>query len=322
MTAHIVVPGLFGPFPQREDTSGIARFAHIEKVLSRAEKHGAPFGFSETLFSLFSVPFAASGSNIPTAPYTLSADSGEVEEGYVMHADPVYLRPDQDRLLLFEASELAITDEDAQHFVTAFNAHFKSDGLTLQAPHPQRWYLHWAKAPDASTKPLSDVVRRNIDLFLPQGEDAAYLRQVMNETQMLFHALGINHQRASENKPPISGVWLSGGGMLPGLGKHDFSSIDADDVLCKGLQLNSTQVGSAESLWVVKDVWQKVLQADLTGWQQALEKFDQHLSDYIHNNETFYLYACDGASYCWQPAMSRKFWRRAKPMSEYVQQEA
>ena len=40
-------------------------------------------------------------------------DAGEVPPGWVMHADPVHLRPDQDRLLLFDAPSMAITRREA-----------------------------------------------------------------------------------------------------------------------------------------------------------------------------------------------------------------
>lgn len=322
MAIHYVVPGLFGPFPQRESVSGAGRFPAVEMLLARADVDGAPFGLSATLFELFSAFPPTSRANLPTAPYGYLADSKQIPEGYLMHADPVFLRPDQDRLLLFDTERVGLTLEDAVHYANAFNAHFKSDGLTLLTPAANRWYLHWARAPEATTKPLSDVIGRNIDLFLPEGEEGPYLRQVMNETQMLFHALGVSHQRESEGKVPVSGLWFSGGGLLNERGRHGFAELDADnDPVCEGLWQYSEQVEGHDRLCVNKSLLRAVVDADISEWCSALSLFDQTLENSVNSNETIYLYACDGSVYRWNPKMVHKFWRRRKPMLKYLQQE-
>ena len=50
------------------------------------------------------------------------------------HADPVHLRPDRDRLILFDSRNLGITHEEAGALVGLFNGHFAADGMRLQAP--------------------------------------------------------------------------------------------------------------------------------------------------------------------------------------------
>ena len=51
--------------------------------------------------------------------------------------------------------------------------------------------------------------------FLPQGPDAMFWHQLINEIQMCLFDTDFNKKRIREGLPPINTIWFSGGGKLP-----------------------------------------------------------------------------------------------------------
>ena len=133
---------------------------------------------------------------------------------YVLHADPVHLRPDRDRLVLFAGPDFAPDRAEADALVALFNQHLGAEGLRLEAPTPARWYLLSKRPHDLVTQPLAAVLGRPIAGQLPQGPEARHWARLLNEIQMLFHHSEVNQRREAAGLPTISGLWLWGGGCL------------------------------------------------------------------------------------------------------------
>lgn len=176
---------------------------------------GAPRDPLETLAGAFGVR-PQPGADLPSAALCLSAVS-RVEPASVCwyHADPVHLRADRDRLLLFAGPGLGVSAEEAAALAEAFNAQFAPDGLALRVPHPGRWYLQVRERPDLQTRPLHSVVGRPLEALLPSGRWARAWSRWQTETQMLFHAHPVNAERERRGRPLLSGLWTWGGGTLP-----------------------------------------------------------------------------------------------------------
>jgi len=209
---HLLVPGLLGPFPRFAEVGEVPRLPALETLLARGERGPGGASVAEVAFELFAVD----ADPAATAALCHAADSGGAEASRVLlHAHPVHLRPDHDRLLAFDFHDRPIRVEEAAAFVDAFNRHFAEDGLELLAPHPGRWYLAVERLPRVRLHPLSDILGRNIDLFLPEGEEARTWRALLNEVQMLFHGLPVNAEREARGLWPVNGLWFSGAGRLP-----------------------------------------------------------------------------------------------------------
>ncbi|MCF6353569.1 MAG: hypothetical protein L3J26_00450 [Candidatus Polarisedimenticolaceae bacterium] len=308
----------------------------LERLLARAEvAEAAGDSFESTLFDLFGLPSEPNG-DLPSAAVSRLAEGGEKDDAFWLHADPVFLKPTADRLLLFDAPMLDIRPEDADELAVLFNRHFAEDGWHIEAPHPNRWYLRLPTVPALTTTPLADVVGRNIDKYLPCGAEAGHWRSVLNEIQMLFHSADVNRQREAAHLLPVNGVWLSGGGTLPDSGKAGFSTVLADDALSQGLsRLSETEChalsldrlvqrdGGDSCLVVYSSLLRTVLDADPQGWVSRLAEFElwaAALQRMLQKKEIgrLSLYPCNGQRFQIERPGLRRFWRSSCPLSDYL----
>jgi hypothetical protein len=313
---HLVVPGLLGPAPRGVER--IPRLPDLERLLARGERRSGAASYAGALFELFGLPPAAE-QDLPTAALCHARETGAAAGGWVLHADPVHLRADQDRLLLFDAGVLALESEEAAALVDCFNAHFAADGLRLEAPTPGRWYLHCAEAPGVRTTALDQVTGRNIDPYLPAGPRARFWRGVLNETQMLFHEHAVNLERATKGREPVGGIWPSGGGCMPARGSTRVARLAGGDLLAQALAAHAdTLPSAADGLIVEAAPWQAMLAADGAGWLAALVEFDRRLGEWLGGEVPLRLYACDGREIHWERSMRRRWWRRLKPFADQL----
>ena len=196
----LVVPGLLGPFPRDgeplPDPPVLLRLLRNAKVMP-----GAPDPVA-WLCNRFGITREWE-CDWPLAPLLAELELEEAGQDYWLRADPVHLRADRSRLVLFGPEVLAIHQEEADALAESFNALYQPDGLQLYTPTPNRWYLRLAHAPSLSTTPLPDVIGRDIDRHLPRGEDAAPWHARLNEIQMLFHAHAVNERRVG---PPLTEI--------------------------------------------------------------------------------------------------------------------
>lgn len=307
---HLVVPGLLGPMPRLSADGAQPRFPRIESCLARADRQAVPRDSDRLLFELFGVP-VDSDVDLPTAPLCYLADTGHAPASVVFHADPVNLKPDQDRLLLFDAPAHDLDTEQAQSFVAAFNTHFAAEGWQLSAPTPGRWYLHLTDRPVIRTQPMGEVVGRNIDLFLPTGPDASMWQQRLTEVQMLFHGLQANLVRETKRQLPVSSLWLHGGGALPPVSTQSMSLQGDVTPLLQGLTSLASEKPVSGRLCFHGAAQRAVWDGDEEAWVVAVTAVEALLQQ---RTDTFVLYPGNGFAYRHQPAHRGRFWRRRRPL--------
>ncbi len=215
---HLVIPGLLGPW----SASQIAQIKHsqptapaLQWLLARAEiRNTLTPGPSltergeanETLFQLFGLPIPKD-ADLPVAAITRLADGGEIgEAGWWLRADPVHLRPDLHGVLLADARVLALESAEVDALVVAFNQTFAEDGLCLEAPRPDRWYLRLPTDPGLRTHALAQVIGRDIHAWMPYGTAGRRWNGLLTEIQMLFHHHPVNRAREERHQPLINSV--------------------------------------------------------------------------------------------------------------------
>lgn len=313
---HLVVPGLLGPLPERCMPAELPSPACpvLERWLARADQRAVPGDADALLFELFDAEPPAH-ADLPTAPLCYLADSGRPPPGMVYHADPVHLRPDQDRLLLFDLPPDSLDAAAAAAFVAAFNDHFAVDGWRLSAPTPARWYLHVAQPPQQlRTRPLGEVIGRNVDRFLPSGADAGTWRQRLTELQMLFHGLPINLEREARGLPPVNGLWPHGGGVLPPPPRRALHLEGTVPPLARGLAARAQPRPGARLRWLDR-AQRAVWHADIAAWQQAVSEVEQYLAG---SRGPVWLYPGDGHGYRYQAGHRWRLWRRCRPLANHL----
>lgn len=307
-----------------------------ERLLRRGRVSGQPgHDLESVVCALFGIP-AGSEHNLPVAAYRRLGDGGAVDQRYWLQLTPVYLRPDQDRLLLFDAQDLDLTREEAQALAELFNSHFAEEGWQVEVRDPHRWYLPLDAAPHLRTYELADVFGRNMDLFLPEGDDGIRWHGILNEIQMLFYGAEVNDRREQAGKGPISGLWLSGGGRLtPGL-RSGLTAVYGDTPLLRGLAaaaktplhpLPAQPTGlldqDGERLVCYERLQRAVLCADPDDWSEQLRGFEvwvDPLLQAIRNRrlKTLQLYPCNGQRYQIDRSALRRFWKRRRPIREWL----
>ena len=330
LTIHLLVPGLLGPMPALAGAGQSPRFPLLERLLARARSRACPGEDLESvLFSLFGIP-GDGHQNLPTAAYRRIGDGAEADDRYWLQLTPVYLRPDQDRLLLFDVEDLDLERHEAQELVELFNSHFVDEGWQLEALHPHRWYLSLENPPDLKTYELADAFGRNMDLFLPRGEDGIRWHGVLNEIQMLFYQSDVNERREQLGRGPVSGAWISGGGRVsPGL-STPANALYGDSPLLKGLARASATpraglpenaealLGEERELLVCYEALRRsVLCADPEEWLSRLDQFEiwlQPLGQALAENRLqLNVYPCNGSMLQLDRRALRRFWKRTRP---------
>ncbi len=331
---HLIVPGLLGPMPTL-DQAGVALDSRLlERLLSRARRVAHPgHDLESVLFGLFGIALE-NVPNPPTAPYRRIGDGAAADDRYWLQLTPVYLRPDQDRLLLFDVEDLDLTLDEANELAQLFNSHFAEEGWQAEVRHPHRWYLPLDPAPSLRTHELTDAFGRNMDLFLPEGEEGIRWHGALNEIQMLFYAADLNARREQAGKGPINGLWFSGGGRLASRAQTRLTALYGDSPLLRGLALVAEQslkplpepadslLDQGGELLACYDRLQRpVLCADPLGWSEQVSQFAawiEPLVDGIRKKrlDSLLLYTCNGHQYRIDRAALRRFWRRRRPLAD------
>ncbi|MDJ0808242.1 MAG: hypothetical protein QNJ78_15600 [Gammaproteobacteria bacterium] len=332
---HLLIPGLLGPLPNLQASGVVPSVPLLEKLLRRADRSASPGeDFLTTLFSLFGIT-RSEQADLPEAAVNYFAHSGEAQDGCWVRADPVHLRPDRDRLLLFNSEPLDITEAEAQQIAGRFNEHFAADDLTLLTTDPEHWYLRLEQCPELKTHTLNQVVGHHIEPFMPKGKDAGQWRRLMNEMQMLLFQTPVNQLREAEGRLSINGIWLSGIGRLPEVNQCRFASVHSDDPTAVGLarlsRVPAQPVDAAALAWsagdeilmVLTDLLSPVLNVDPYRWSENVQLLENRIGSLIEQlrrekKREWVLYPCNGEKYAITAGALRRFWRRNKSITTLV----
>jgi hypothetical protein len=337
----LFVPGLFGTEMIRRTgqvLDGLV-LVNLERWLSRGEQSSFSVGFTEALLLLFGIAVSAE-QELPVAEITRIAD-GVSGDGAWLRADPVHLKPDRDRLVMFDNRALLIQSEESQQLVHEFNAVFCDDGLELIAPHPLRWYLHMSQRPQVRTRSLHSVVGEDIHPHLPQGPQALAWHRLMNEVQMLFHGSEVNRRRQSAGKAEINSLWFWGGGELgerqPAQWNHVWANESLTQALAShvGVKVDGLPPTAAEWLALSMDAGEHLLVldgavsalqfGDIETWRNFIDGFVDEwvspLSTALRNQQIASICLVTDAGYQWRVSArnQRRWWRRSRSLLSYIQ---
>jgi len=167
------------------------------------------------LLKLFDVAVEP-GSDVPVGAFTRYLIKGDVNrEHWCMRADPVYIQPNRDHLLLMGNAGIDFSFDDAQRLVNDINTLYADTHWHLTALTPRQWLLEQENAATVNSHSLSQAVGKNIKEFLPDGAEAKQWHAIMNELQMFLHSHPLNQQRQMQGKSVINSIWFWGAGVLP-----------------------------------------------------------------------------------------------------------
>ena len=240
----LYIPGLLGSDALEPAFFQALELSELELCLSRASSRRHPIrGFESSLFSLFGA--ADTGSGLPVAAVTYLADVGRQSESMCLRADPVNLQPDRDKVVMIGNQQLSISMDEAGQLADAFNDLFAEDGLKLETPVSNRWYVTGDNQSAITTEPLRQVIGKDIHRHLPEGEHAMQWHSMLNEVQMLFYSNPVNEARRQRGLPEINSVWLWGEGDLPMLPETCWQHLWSNESISSALaQISGTPLAS------------------------------------------------------------------------------
>jgi hypothetical protein len=307
-------------------------------LLARADRLniGDPAGFERQLFDAFGIN---TGQELPVAAVTRVFDTGRIESGWWLRADPVYLQVDRDRLVLADNETLRISQQEADSLIGEILKIFAQDGWRLEAPHPNRWYLKVAGVPEIQTRPLSEVVGQDIQAYLPTGGQANTWRRALNEVQMLLHAAPVNTERAARGELEINSLWFWGSGDLPAPPAKRWAQVWSVEPISLGLaRLSATPYAPLPAngnMWLQQAITQgrhlavldqgrgAIQYRDVQGWHEFLQQLDvqwvQPLLRGLRQKQvqSVTVYGENGAGFYLTAKHLGRWWRRRRPLPDY-----
>ena len=339
---RILCPGLLGPVggPQSALDPLLGPLPALDRLLDRADRESTQGDDPlEILAAAFGLAPPA-GGDLPSAALSRLADAPDrPPQGFWLHADPVHLRADRDRLLVFAGPRLGIEAEEASGLAAAFNVHFASDGLALEVTDPGRWYLHAEVPPEIVTTPIHRVAGGPADPHLPRGPGAGVWTRLQTEAQMLFHDHPVNRVRESAGRPLISGLWTWGGGVLREVAAAGHRLVVADHPLARGLAraagaearpIDGWRPGGspapAEVLMFWDRPWWPAIDGDTDGWRSAVVALDAWLAaplEMLRRGALRALVLEDGRGTRFVATRGglRRFWRRGGGLGARIDRE-
>jgi hypothetical protein len=232
MPASLLITG----FLRAHQAAGRPRLPNLERMLARATR-GEPRHTHDRLATLFGLEPAV----VQPGPFMRLADGGKQDDGYWLRADPVHLAPDRDQLVLMPSSVLEMQHAELQALAKAFDATYAAEGWHLDFPSVERGYLRAPRALDVLTHDPEAFVGGPVLEAMPSGPDGKLLKQLMNETQMLFYTHAVNTAREEANRPTINSLWYWGGGQLPAKTGPAPKRVITDLPLVRGLAIWAQQ---------------------------------------------------------------------------------
>ena len=286
----VFVPGLIWPNAHAYQLTHELALPALETLLGRARREELPGADdNEALARLFASP---------ATPNALLRRMGEDDApppetgAALLCADPVHLALAHEHLLLSSPAHLQLQDDEVRALLATLNEllaqYADLPGLRLEAPHPQRWYLHLPAAPHIHFTALDAVIGRNITGFLPHGEDAAQWNRLSNELQMCLHAHPVNQTRRARGALAVNSLWFWGAAQgTPPAAQPPAPRVLAEEPFARGL-CRAAKV-PAEAVRALRDVLpladdvcviftrlrRPAMELDLARWQPALVGLEQ-----------------------------------------------
>jgi len=213
----------------------------LRQILSHGESESIisqPIALAQTFTLSYSDP-----DTFPIAAIMAMGAGLDATTGYWLCAEPVYLYPDLDHVLLFDQSTFELTKPELAELVSEIDEMLNEDGITTHHGHQQSLFFRTADKSDVIFTSLSDVSGKNILQHLPEGDDAKKWRMLQNEIQMQMTQSVVNKRREQRGLVSVNGLWFWGGGyLLRAKYKQVFDEIYANDLFTQGLaKITSTK---------------------------------------------------------------------------------
>jgi hypothetical protein len=151
---------------------------------------------------------------------------------------PLHFAAGLDRLtaVLLEGDQ-RVSEAERFELEPLIASHLREAGLRWVKTARGEWLAQAEHALEIRTKNVRAAVSSPLGAALPRGRDAAALRRLMTELQMLLHEHPVNQRRARAGLLEINAVWFSGEGSIAGARSGTLPQAFGDDAYLRGIYL-------------------------------------------------------------------------------------
>lgn len=165
------------------------------------------FGYDPALYYTGRAPIEAYGMGIAMGPDDVAYRCNLVNIEDVNGSD-----------IMVDYSGGHITTEEAKVLVSLLNERMGGKDLNFFPGVGYRHIMIWEKGPlDLSTTPPHDITGKEVADYLPKGNGAAMVTEIMDRSKELLTAHPLNRERKEAGKRPGNGIWLWGQGKRAAL---------------------------------------------------------------------------------------------------------
>jgi hypothetical protein len=225
---------------------------HLEKLLRRMTLVHTDQGDPQSLLT----PHERVQARIQGQSPALSTPDDDVPRALIT---PCHWTVNTDHIVMGDPQALGLAETESKALLEAVRPYFEEDDIALEYAEPLQWLARSRLFRGLATASVDRVAGGNIDPWVPKTAQAAPLRRLQNEMQMLLYTHPVNDARAGRGLQTVNSFWVSGTGALAGGGTATYAAHNFD--LTDPLTICSTLRSSA-------------LMEDWTTWAEAWQQLD------------------------------------------------
>lgn len=214
----------------------LARVAGRGGVVERVPQSDTLRPWQAALLEVLGVSESAGPRLYPGAATTRTGDIGSRAEGFWMQALPMHFSAGLDRLTAVKLEgERALSAAERAELATVVAAHLRSSGFDFHETAEGEWLVHSARPLDVRTASPESAASDGLDDAMPRGADAALLKRLMTELQMLLHEHPVSTSRVSRGLPESNAIWFHGAGEIAASPERAFPDAYGDAAYLHGV---------------------------------------------------------------------------------------
>lgn len=162
-------------------------------------------GYDPVLYYTGRGPLEAASIGVELAP-----------EDVAFRCNLVTLRPSDGRWVMADYSAGHIPSEEARQIISDLEATLGGGPFSFFPGVGYRHLLIWRRGRDhLETTPPHDIMGREVGAYLPRGEGAKELLELIEAAREVLEGHPVNRRRSRQGKPPANSIWPWGQGRKP-----------------------------------------------------------------------------------------------------------
>ena len=226
----LLVPGLLGDPLFAPAMRGISLPVLDNLFSAIAEEFPATKDYEQQLIALLG---GSTKQSQRLSMAQLLGQGRELDHPAYLLASFVHLQADSGRLLMFGDDGLEIDDTETQQWLEELRPIFAAHDIEIEALSAECCLLGLRRKPDSVFSAPQHVIGQDIHRYMPDGEDGAMWRSLVNEVQMQLHQSSVNTERQARGQKAVNSLWLWGDGDSVNLEHNVWQCMVSDDATAR-----------------------------------------------------------------------------------------